>query len=174
MDHANPYAPPRADVRDVADADAPLTPADRGIRLAAAVLDGVIMLALIYGPVLLAAVLAGAWVGINPSTDTAIATNVVVSTMGVAALGGFALWTWLTIRLVIANGQTIAKKLLSIRVVRSDGSPASLGRIFWLRNAATWLLSLVPLYGVVDALFIFGESRQCLHDKLADTIVIKA
>jgi hypothetical protein len=30
------------------------------------------------------------------------------------------------------------------------------------------------LYGLVDVLLIFGEARQCVHDKLADTIVIKA
>jgi len=36
------------------------------------------------------------------------------------------------------------------------------------------LISIVPLYGLVDALFIFGESRQCLHDRLADTFVINA
>jgi hypothetical protein len=28
--------------------------------------------------------------------------------------------------------------------------------------------------GLVDALMIFGEPRRCIHDKLADTIVIKA
>jgi uncharacterized RDD family membrane protein YckC len=75
---------------------------------------------------------------------------------------------------VARNGQSIAKKLLSIKVVRSDGSRASLGRIFWLRNIVNTLLSIVPLYGVIDALFIFGEQRQCLHDKIADTIVVKA
>ena len=71
------------------------------------------------------------------------------------------------------NGQSIAKKLLSIKVVRSDGSPVSLGRLFWLRNVVN-LLGIIPLYGLIELLFIFGESRQCLHDKLADTIVVKA
>jgi uncharacterized RDD family membrane protein YckC len=73
----------------------------------------------------------------------------------------------------LRNGQSIAKKLLKIKVVRSDGSRASLGRIFWLRNVVNGLLSIIPAYGIVDVLFIFGESRQCLHDKIADTIVIK-
>jgi hypothetical protein len=36
------------------------------------------------------------------------------------------------------------------------------------------VLAFVPFYGVVDALLIFGEARQCVHDKIADTIVIKA
>ena len=58
--------------------------------------------------------------------------------------------------------------------VRSDGAKASLGRIFWLRNVVNTVLAIIPMYGIVDALLIFGEARQCVHDKIADTIVIKA
>jgi uncharacterized RDD family membrane protein YckC len=83
-------------------------------------------------------------------------------------------WVWLTILFVARNGQTIGKKLLGIKVVRSDGSKASLGRIFWLRNVVNTVLGFIPLYGIVDLLLIFGEARQCVHDKIADTIVIKA
>jgi len=68
----------------------------------------------------------------------------------------------------------MAKRLLEIRVVRSDGSQASLGRIFWLRNVVNGLLSMIPLYGLIDLLFIFGERRQTIHDLLADTIVVRA
>ena len=87
---------------------------------------------------------------------------------------GFTVWALLTIKYVRANGQSIAKRMLNIKVVRTDGSTASLGRIFWLRNVVNGLLGVIPLYGIIDPLFIFGETRQCLHDKLADTIVVKA
>ena len=50
----------------------------------------------------------------------------------------------------------------------------SLGRLIMLRNVVVWILSMIPLFGIIDVLFIFGEARQCLHDKIADTIVIKA
>jgi uncharacterized RDD family membrane protein YckC len=80
--------------------------------------------------------------------------------------------------LVNRNGQTIAKKILSIKVVRKDGSKAGVGRIFWLRNVVNTLIAMVPLvggiYALVDALMIFGDPRQCIHDKIADTIVIRA
>ena len=80
--------------------------------------------------------------------------------------------------LVKRNGQTIGKKLAGIKVVRSDGSKASLGRIFWLRNIVNAIPSAIPflgsLYGLVDHLFIFGDKRQCLHDKIADTVVVTA
>jgi len=83
-------------------------------------------------------------------------------------------WAYFTVIYVKANGQTIAKRWLKIKVVRADGSRASLGRIFWLRNVVNALLGIIPLYGIIDSLFIFSESRQCLHDKIADTIVVNA
>jgi len=64
--------------------------------------------------------------------------------------------------------------MVGIKVVRSDGSPASLGRLIWLRNVLNGVIAIIPAYGLIDSLFIFSESRQCLHDKIADTIVIKA
>ena len=59
-------------------------------------------------------------------------------------------------------------------MVRSDGTKASLGRIFALRNLISWLLAFTFVYTIIDALFIFGDERQCLHDKMADTIVVVA
>jgi uncharacterized RDD family membrane protein YckC len=93
---------------------------------------------------------------------------------GLVAIVGFAVWCWLTITYMNRNGQSIAKKMLGIKVVRRDGARASLARLIWLRNVLNWFISIVPLYGLLDSLFIFGEARQCLHDKIADTIVIKA
>jgi len=87
---------------------------------------------------------------------------------------GFIAWAWITLLLVARYGQTMAKRLLEIRVIRSDGSEASLGRIFWLRNVVNGLLAVIPLYGLIDVLFIFGERRQTIHDLIADTIVVRA
>jgi hypothetical protein len=36
------------------------------------------------------------------------------------------------------------------------------------------LLGVIPLYAIIDVLFIFGNARRCVHDYIADTIVIKA
>jgi uncharacterized RDD family membrane protein YckC len=87
---------------------------------------------------------------------------------------GFIAWAWITLLLVARYGQTIAKRMLDIKVVRSDGSQASLGRIFWLRNVVNTLLGVIPLCSIIDPLFIFGERRRCIHDLIADTIVVKA
>jgi len=89
-------------------------------------------------------------------------------------LVGFAVWAWLTLKQMGATGQSLAKKYFNIKVVLSDGSPASLGTLILKRNVLTWLLSLIPLYGFIEVLFIFGDKRQCLHDRMADTIVVEA
>ena len=167
---SNPYAPPQAVVQDIVDPSADIVAAGRGTRLGAAILDGITFGALVYLPVMLGLLLSGltdrAFVGERPTEGLGIG-------LGFGALG-FATWLALTIRSVKRNSQTLGKKILNIKVVRSDGSPVSLGRLFWLRNVVNGLLALIPLYGLIDLLFIFGESRQCLHDKIADTIVIQA
>ena len=165
----NPYAPPLTSVRDIAEPHTATAPADRGTRLGAAILDGLIFAAMVYVPLFVVAIIGGI---ANPETGDN--TNPLLAVGLLLAVIGFALWCWLTIVGMKANGQSIAKKMLGIKVVRTDGSPVSLGRLIWLRNVVNTLVGIIPLYGLIDPLFIFQESRRCLHDKLADTIVIKA
>jgi uncharacterized RDD family membrane protein YckC len=165
----NPYAPPRAAVRDIVDPLLRVVPADRGARLGAAFLDGIIFGAMVYLP-LFAGIFIGGTAGAAANGEQADMPFIVGTGL---ALVGFIIWCWLTVKYVRENGQSIAKKMLEIKVVRSDGSPVTLSRVFWLRNFVNGLVSMVPLYGLIDILFIFSESRQCLHDKIADTIVVK-
>jgi uncharacterized RDD family membrane protein YckC len=165
----NPYAPPTAEVSDIAEEGA-LEHADRGTRLGAAIVDTLVSAAVAL-PLLFS-------LGMNIANPEAW----VGALFGVAGILTMVLaiaWLVYTIYLVNKNSQTIGKKLLGIKVVRSDGSRATLGRIFWLRNIVNAIPSLIPyigsFYGLVDSLWIFaGENRQCLHDKIADTIVVKA
>ena len=169
---SNPYAPPQATVADVVDPRLGHVAAERGTRLAAAILDGIIAGAMIYSPFLIGAVIGGIAGGAtNPAPFRM--TGAMAAGLGVSAIG-FIIWCWMTIVFVRRNGQSIAKKALNIKVVRTDGSPITLARIFFLRNLVNGALSIIPLYGFIDLLFIFGEQRQCLHDKIADTIVVKA
>lgn len=173
---SNPYAPPKAVVRDISSPDASLVYADRGTRLGAAILDGIIFIVMVYVPLVVLMVLGGVTAGpVEPSDLEASDTLGVLAFAGFGfAFVGFVAWCFLTYKNVKENGQTIAKKMLHIKVVRGDGSPASVGRIFWLRNVVNGLLGIIPLYGIIEVLFIFGEAQQCLHDKIADTIVVKA
>jgi uncharacterized RDD family membrane protein YckC len=163
---SNPYAPPRAAVEDFADPPAELEQADRLTRLGASMIDGVLLLVVVPGPLVLAAALSRK--GMNAELFGAA---------GAIAFAGLIALSWINIVLVRGGGQSIAKWLVGIKVVRKDGSRASLGRIFWMRNVVNGLPNLIPmvgsLYNLVDHLFIFGETQQCLHDRIADTMVVK-
>lgn len=165
---ANPYAPPRARVRDVAAPRVTQVPAERSTRLGAAIVDGLLFSVMVYGPMILGAVL-GAMVATS-GDDGGMAA---LLSLGLTFVG-FAIWTWMTLKQMRDTGQSLAKKYFNIKVVNGDGSPASLGKLIWKRNVITWVLSIIPLYGLVEVLFIFGEDRKCLHDKIADTIVVEA
>jgi uncharacterized RDD family membrane protein YckC len=75
-------------------------------------------------------------------------------------------------KLIAVYGQTIAKKLLGMRIVNESGrSPGFLQGVIvrnWLRN----LLGLLPFFSLIDVLFIFSDSRRCLHDYISGTHVI--
>ncbi len=157
----NFYSPPRAELLEPTHGDAPAL-AGRGTRLAATVVDT------------LAYAVAFGFVGVGllgPDSDR--------NPPGVGLP-----FLWIAV-VMVANayfvardGQTIGKRALGIRVVRSDGSMVSLERYVGLRFLPIFLLSRVPLLGLIvslaDVLAIFRDSRRCLHDELADTIVIVA
>lgn len=75
------------------------------------------------------------------------------------------------------NGQTLGKKALGIKIVRTSGDRASLGRILGLRMLLPSGLGSVPLVGpffaLADILFIFREDHRCIHDHMADTKVVE-
>jgi uncharacterized RDD family membrane protein YckC len=171
--NSNVYAPPKAHVADV-DPSEGLVLAGRGMRLLAAIIDGIIMCIFTYVPLLISGDLQRAAGEMMRTQNPLDFYAGFVGTGGMMALVGLAIWGAITFVLVQRNGQTIAKKLLNIKVVRSDGSKASVGRIFWLRNVVNVIIGLIPFYGLIDVLFIFGDRRQCLHDKIADTIVVNA
>ena len=136
--------------------------------LGAAPLDGLIMAGMTILPKL-AIQLAGTPLNGRPGSGGSL----FMALVPVLGLIGAIAWCWLTVKYVKENGQTIAKRIVGIKVIRTDGSAASLGRIFWLRNVVNGLLGVIPLYNLIEVLFIFGEGRQCLHDKIADTIVVR-
>lgn len=169
----NPYRPPVAGVAETGTVGQAL--AGRWARLGAAILDGMIFSAMVYTPLLVTG-FSALFTAIITRQPLVWVAGMVVGA-GVAGIM-FLVWVALTILFVSRNGQTIAKKLIGIKVVRKDGSKAGLGRIFWLRNVVNTLITMVPLlgglYALVDILFIFGDARQCVHDRIADTIVVGA
>jgi uncharacterized RDD family membrane protein YckC len=166
--------------------------AERGTRLLAATIDELILLgislpmALGAIPALIAAFgetdvqaldsdsLSATFAGL----PTAQLVHTLLSSPGTILTAiGLVAWCVITTWLVATNGQSIGKRLVGIKIVRTDGSRASLARIFLLRNAVNALPNLLPyvgwLYQLIDPLLIYQASRQCVHDKIADTIVVR-
>jgi uncharacterized RDD family membrane protein YckC len=173
----NNYAPPKSVVADVA-ADAGGEKATRGARFGAAFIDGLIFgLPFAPGYVVAAPMIMQAG---QRRPSTLVIWGAIASTGAWFYFALFALLCTGTITAVLVhkNGQTIGKKWLGIKVVRKDGSRATLARIFWLRYLLNTAITLIPVigsfYALIDLLFIFGEAKRCCHDYLADTIVIRA
>ncbi|HJW08767.1 MAG TPA: RDD family protein [Holophagaceae bacterium] len=170
MNEFNPYEAPQAVVEDIPPSEGWVL-ADRGTRLGAALLDGISWMVL-FLPLVFLLILSG-----PGRTDGGAGIHLVWELLLGAALIGLGIWNLIWLH---QNGQTIGKRILGIRIVRCNGERASLGRIFWLRGALTGAIGAIPffflgrIFSLVDALFIFGQEKRCIHDVFADTIVIRA
>jgi uncharacterized RDD family membrane protein YckC len=173
-----PYAAPHAHVADAArHAGGDVVPAGRIARLLAVLADAAIAMV----PVGLLA-----FAGLRQLRMSSIG----VDGLSTGAMTGVALALAILAVIVVANivllvrhGQTIGKRLVGIRIVRPDGSRAGFWRIFLLRSllislVSRMLLAMHPLlsaaFVLTDVLMIFGADRRCLHDVVADTLVVEA
>lgn len=162
----NRFAPPGTYVQDVEATDG-LQLATRGQRLGAALIDGLFALALSLAVML-------------PMYGTEYFSLIKLGKLGVlkGMLVYMAIFWAVEGWFLYQRSQSLGKMALGLRIVRMDGSTATFGRSFGLRlaafGAAGWIPYVGPLLGWVDALFIFGSSRRCLHDYVADTIVVTA
>lgn len=80
-------------------------------------------------------------------------------------------------KLLVTNGQTIGKKVLKIRIVDEQSGKLASGNALIARYSFYFLVVYIPFIGwlisLVNALFIFGDEKKCIHDKIARTIVVK-
>ena len=173
----NQYAPPRSEVADMAPLDhSGFVKASRSSRLGASIIDG-----LIFSLPLTPAYISAASIAARSGHITVLGFWTAVLGTGMLFYAGIMidLLLWVVVAVMVhRNAQSIGKRLCGIKVARTDGSRATLGRIFWLRNVVNYAIRFIPLvgplYGLVDVLMIFGEQRRCCHDYIADTIVIQA
>ncbi len=160
----NPYAAPISRLEDFPTHVLQL--ATRGSRLGAYILD-------IFSIGILAIVAAV----ILPSLGKAGAREV---PQVVIAIIGFGMLAIIAVHIVFLHkyGQTIGKRLVGIKVVQTNGMRCELWRFFFLRALPVGILGNIPLIGVViglvDTLMIFGQEQRCLHDLIANTIVVQA
>jgi uncharacterized RDD family membrane protein YckC len=167
------FRPPEA---ILADAPAPpLELASRWARLGAKCVDGLVFGATVTVIGIGAAVIIPQMVHRRLDHQVTVALGVLGGLGAFLALLALVVWNCVWLK---RYGQTVGKRALRIRIVRSNGEPATLGRIFLLRFLPATLLGTIPVLGhiftLVNLLLIFRDSHQCLHDQFADTIVVKA
>ena len=81
------------------------------------------------------------------------------------------------------RGQTVGKWALGIAMHTKAHQPVSFWKLVFIRAwffpllflpalsfVGAWPLSLIPIF---DLLFIFGQKRRCLHDRLSGTQVVR-
>ena len=134
--------------------------AGRIARLGAVILDGFIYL---IPPVILAVVTPLLVHG--PGGETVTGAFIIIAILIVFLY---------QMVLLIKDGQTLGKKALRIRIVKMDtGENGGFVPNVLLRFIVNGLLWIIPLYGLVDILFIFRGDRRCIHDMIAGTQVVE-
>lgn len=174
---AVPYPPPSL----TPPAKAGVELAGRGLRLGSFLLDclfsslcalpGLLM----FGPAFFAAAIAASR---NQQPDFAPLATVSVLIGCVLffslSLGFLILQIWM----LSTRGQTVAKRILGLRVVRyPDATPAGFVHGWLLRNFVCGIIRFIPwigfLFFLVDSCMIFTNERRCVHDMIAGTQVVK-
>lgn len=142
--------------------------AGRGERLGGAIIDGLIMLAILLPAMYMSGYFEGMMSGARPG----------FAAQAMWALIGFAVFTAVQGVPLANSGQTWGKKLLKMKIVDLAGNTPEFGKLLVLRYGVGSLISIVPivgtLYGLADCLFIFRQDKRCIHDLIAGTRVVVA
>ena len=141
--------------------------ATRWSRLWAALLDSLIMmcfsLPLMY--------FTGGW---DLAMEGRQPTMIYSLGMGIAGILFFAL---INGKFLLESGQTIGKKVLKIQIVDMDETLPSKKHLL-KRYGFYFGLGQIPMAGpllsIINILFIFGKSKRCVHDYVAETKVVKS
>lgn len=182
MSEENPYAAPASDsANDPSDHSipGPHNFASLGERLLGKIIDTLVILPVIFligfvftmmftktlieTPNTLQKLSGNAGFGILPSIVMPLAIMVIYMAIQ---------WTFWK-----ATGQSIGKKVMKTRIVNLDGTQADVQTIAFKRYGPIAILSIIPgvggLIGLVNVLLVFRAQRNCLHDDIAKTRVIK-
>ncbi|MEP6504405.1 MAG: RDD family protein [Betaproteobacteria bacterium] len=171
----NRFTPPKAHlVEPDSLADGPVL-AGRGLRLVAVILDS-LLISLVILPLYL--VFGGMSIMTDLDPNAPPDAFAMMGKMLGAMIPGYVVAAAVQGWSLHAFGGTLGKKLLGLRIVRTDGSRAGFVRLFFGRGAVALVPGFIPLIGslwaLVDSVLIFRDSRQCLHDQIADTKVVTA
>jgi uncharacterized RDD family membrane protein YckC len=188
-DHTVPYpqpppawaaAPPWKGARYGRPPDGSGSLSDPGRRLAARLLDGLIFLPVVVLCIAIAIALVAPHAGPmfpkanvdpNASTPTPGFLWLYLAAFGGAFVAGALFVLYETVA-TVKWGRTLGKRWMRIRPLTLAGGALGWGRAFG-RSAAGWVASWLGWIGLLDPLWcLWDGDRQCLHDKIAGTLVV--
>jgi len=170
MSETNPYAIPSSSPQDEETSFRQHDPrqlpfASRGERFLGNLIDTLVLMPVIVVFVVLGFAFPNSFD--FESVFFEILSSVIVLVGMVAVQGYF----WKT------RSQSIGKIVMKTQIVDLDGSPADFNTICWKRTIPISIVTMVPGIGggaaILNALLIFREQHNCLHDDIASTRVIK-
>jgi uncharacterized RDD family membrane protein YckC len=92
-------------------------------------------------------------------------------------LAGFLVISAIQAYLIATTGQSVAKRILNVKVVRQDGSPPGFVYGVLLRSWLVFVIQIVPglgnIFGFIDGVMVFRADQRCLHDLIAGTSVVQ-
>ena len=142
--------------------------ASRWKRLGGAILDGLISMAILIPLMLVTGIFQRSF----GEEGMTMGQRVVCFT------AGWAVFLILNGYLLKNRGQTIGKIIVKTKIVDLNGNLPSISKIIVFRYLILGFVEQIPTLGglvaLVNALFIFGKDRRCLHDYMAGTRVVDA
>jgi uncharacterized RDD family membrane protein YckC len=177
----NPYSPAGFARSDQENAPAPQTAELASLlqRFVGAVLDTLLgMLMALPGVCIMIAGLAFAIDAQQRDEESIPETAVILLLVGLGLIAvGQLVMLGIQIFLLLRNSQTFGKYVMGTQVVDFEsGQPANFVQSAVLRIVVNNLICCIPFLGLpyflADTFFIFREDRRCIHDLLANTIVI--
>jgi len=168
MSEFNPYATPSSSPQEEEIYDdqspRPMNYATRGERFLGNLIDTVILLI----PIVTIAVGVGF---LFPSQLESVFVEILFGILGLVMMVLIQGYFWKT------RSQSIGKIVMKTQIVDLDGRPSSFNTICWKRMLPIGVATLIPgignVVGIANALMIFREEHNCLHDDIASTRVIK-
>lgn len=161
QDSGNPYQAPAS--YGYARPSLPLS--SRGKRFAGALIDSFFLMVAAAPGFILFMVAAD---GNNDEASAVSAVGLALMILGLFAVG---VVNWV---MITRSGQSIAKRMLGMRIVRVDtgGLPGFVNGVVLRSWVPTLINQACNLFSLIDALWIFNEERRCIHDLIAQTVVI--
>ena len=106
-----------------------------------------------------------------------VSQNIFIASVKIFPIGQL-LFFIINVKFLLENGQTIGKKIVGIKITDLNGDIPSLINTYVLRTLVSGIIMIIPfigrIYSLLDPLFIFRKDKRCIHDLIAETIVVKA